>query len=89
MSDFSEWCFNIVILEQLDAVAVKSLLGTNSMWVAVDDRGVVFDQFFSYDNIEEAVDYWHDHYEGGYKLHEFLGMTWEQYCKYVEGVDCE
>lgn len=32
--------------------------------------------------LDDLIDLWHE--RGAGELHEFLGMTWEEYTKYVE-----
>ena len=39
----------------------------------------------SENDFDEFVHYWHDTYSGQKELHEFLGMTWQQYCQYNDG----
>lgn len=41
------------------------------------------------DLIEDAVDSWHasTHDQMGVELHEWLGWTWEEYKRWVEGYD--
>jgi hypothetical protein len=36
------------------------------------------------DEMDDLIDKWHES-EGNQPLHEFLGMTWEQYAHWVEG----
>jgi hypothetical protein len=36
-------------------------------------------------NINDAIHDWHDSPPGAMPLHEFLGLTWEQYKSWVEG----
>lgn len=35
--------------------------------------------------INDLIDQWHAG-DGKIPLHEFLGMTWDEYCKWVKGV---
>lgn len=45
----------------------------------------------SEDDVDDAVDYWHDEYEGALALHEFMcdlyGWTEEQYDHWVKTGD--
>ena len=36
-------------------------------------------------DFDEFVHYWHDTYSGDKPLHEFLGMTWDEYRQYNDG----
>lgn len=36
------------------------------------------------DEIDELVALWHEGVGGDQPLHEFLGMTWEEYARWVE-----
>ncbi|MFG2410941.1 hypothetical protein [Streptomyces goshikiensis] len=36
------------------------------------------------DDIDSYVDAWHDTEDGDLELHEFLGMTWDEYRLWVE-----
>ena len=33
--------------------------------------------------LNDKIDFWHDHYEGELALHEYLGMSWEEYSDWV------
>lgn len=35
------------------------------------------------ENIDDLIDHWHES-KSSQKLHEFLGLTWEEYKRYVE-----
>ena len=38
----------------------------------------------STDDIDDAVERWHELPEDGKSLHEYLGMTWDEYCEWVQ-----
>lgn len=37
------------------------------------------------DDIDDHIEFWHDSSEDLGDLHEYLGFTYEQYCKWVIG----
>ena len=79
MSKFQQW----LIAKDSSGLSIQALacmeLGVTTAWLCEDG-----DIFYLLDTIEMLIDHWHDYYSGDYKLHEFLGMEWEQYKLYVE-----
>ena len=43
---------------------------------------------FLLDEIDDFVDRWHDQTDGEAQLHEYLGMTWEEYSLWAGNPDC-
>ena len=39
--------------------------------------------------IDDYIDLWHDGDGDGKKLHEYLGMTWEEYGRWLRGARLE
>ena len=39
------------------------------------------------DQLDNKIDLWHTGVSGGQSLHEFLGMTWEEYKRWVLNPD--
>jgi hypothetical protein len=41
------------------------------------------------DQIDDYIDFWHNGVEGeNQELHEYLGMSWDEYSEYVMNYDC-